>query len=80
MRCENGHDLTDTVVFGVCKQILFWVDGDERYVICKGCNIIRKIEDELYCLGCGAKANAHVKWVKGYKPNFKYLMIILINE
>ena len=68
MKCENVHDLTDDVYCGKCDQMLYWVDSDERYVICKGCNKVRKIEDHLVCSGCGAKSKAHVKWIKGYKP------------
>ena len=68
MKCENGHDLTEEIHCGECDQVLYWVDSDERYAICKGCNEIRKISGELVCSGCGAPSKAHVKWIKGYKP------------
>ena len=69
MKCENGHNFaTDNVYCGECEQMLYWVDSDERYVICKGCHRITKIEDRLVCSKCGAKSKAHVKWIKGYKP------------
>jgi hypothetical protein len=69
MKCENGHKLKgDNVYCGKCDGALYWVDSDERYIICKGCNEVRKITDDLVCSGCGARALCHVKWLEGYKP------------
>ena len=68
LECENGHKLTEDVFCGKCHQNLYWVDSDERYVICKGCNRVRKMTDNLYCSGCGAKSLSNVKWISGYKP------------
>ena len=69
MNCENGHNFkSDIVHCGKCEQTLYWVDSDEKYVICKGCNEVRKIMDGLVCSRCGTKVKAHVKWIKGYKP------------
>ena len=68
MKCVNGHDLSDLVHCGKCHQTLYWVDSDEKYVICKGCNEARKIRDNLVCSFCGARALCHVKWINGYKP------------
>ena len=72
LKCENGCDLTDSVVCDKpCKGNLFWVDSDEKYAICNKCpeyKSIRKITEELYCTGCGARSLAEVKWIKGYKP------------
>ena len=67
LKCENGHYLTEDVYCDECEQILYWVDSDERYAICKGCNKISKISGNLVCSGCGAPSKAHVKWIKGYK-------------
>ena len=68
IKCENGHNINEKVVCDKCGEMLYWVDSDERYVICKGCHRVRKIEDRLVCSKCGAKAKSHVKWIKGYKP------------
>ena len=69
MRCENGHEFKDDLVYcHKCDGALYWVDSDEKYIICKGCNEVRKITGELVCKGCGAPALAKVKWLKGYKP------------
>ncbi len=70
LTCKNGCNLTDQVHCRDCKQVLYWVDGDERYVICKSCGdkSVRKISNSLICLGCGAACNAKVKFVTGYKP------------
>ena len=69
MESENGHNFKSNIVHcGKCNQTLYWVDSDERYVICKGCNRVRKIRDNLVCSRCRAKVKANVKWIKGYKP------------
>ena len=68
MKCVNGHDLSDLVHCGKCHQTLYWVDSDEKYVICKGCNEVRKISDNLVCSFCGARSLSQVKWINGYKP------------
>lgn len=70
MKCVNGHIFEkDLVLCGKCeKDYLYWVDSDEKYVICKGCNNISKLSGELICSRCGAKAKSTVKWVNGFKP------------
>ena len=68
MTCANGHNLTEDVFCHKCHQNLYWVDSDEKYVICKGCNVVKKMSESLVCSGCGASSNSKVKWIKGYKP------------
>ncbi len=68
MECKNGHRLTTEVYCEKCNPNLYWVDGDARYVICKGCNEVRKMSEELVCGGCNAKIRSNIKWVPGYKP------------
>ena len=69
MKCENGHDFANNFVHcGKCEQPLYWVDSDEKYAICKGCNEVTKLTGHLVCSGCGAPSKAHVKWIKGYRP------------
>lgn len=69
MKCENGHEFKDDFVYcDRCKETLYWVDSDEKYVICKGCNELRKISGNLVCSGCGVPSKSKVKWIKGYKP------------
>ena len=69
MRCKNGHKFNDDpVMCGKCLKPLFWVDSDERYAICKGCNRVRQLSGTLYCSGCNAEALCTVKWIEGYKP------------
>ena len=69
LKCTNGHEFTNNLVHcGKCHQTLYWVDSDEKYIICKGCNEVRKISDHLVCSSCGARALCHVKWINGYKP------------
>ena len=69
LKCTNGHELEDVVTCSKCKEQVFWVDGDEGYIICKGCeeNSIRKITT-LVCGLCGAESQSNIKWVRGYKP------------
>lgn len=49
MKCKNGHHLNDDpVVYGKWeKGFLYWVDSDEKYVICKNCNKVKKISGHL---------------------------------
>jgi hypothetical protein len=71
MKCKNGCNLIDNVMCKKCEQNLFWVDSDEKYAICKGCNknnAIRKLSGRIDCLGCGAECLCTIKWIKGYKP------------
>ena len=71
MRCKNGCELIDNVTCKKCDQNLFWVDSDEKYAICKGCNkdiAVRKLSGKIDCKGCGAECLCTVKWIKGYKP------------
>ena len=72
LKCENGHNMKDYVSCKICQTPLFWVDSDEKYVICKGkeCpnNGLSKMIDDLICEECGGKSYAKVKWIIGYKP------------
>ena len=69
LKCKNGHHFEkDLVVCGKCHENLYWVDSDERYAICKGCNNnVMKMDSQLYSIKCGAEALAEVKWISGYK-------------
>ena len=68
-KCENGHYFKDNLVYcDKCHETLYWVDSDEKYAICKGCNEVTKITGNLVCSRCKARALAKVKWIKGYKP------------
>lgn len=69
MQCENGHKFAnDFVHCDECHESLYWVDSDEKYVICKGCNEVSKITGTLVCSKCRAPSKSKVKWIKGYKP------------
>ena len=68
MKCKNGHNLSDIVFCSQCKKELFWVDSDERYAICKGCNKVIQLSGKLKCMACGAESKSTVKWIEGYKP------------
>jgi hypothetical protein len=67
LTCKNGHQLTGEVICSKCKENLYWVDADERYVICKGCNEVRQLSEKRKC-ECGAESYSTLKWIKGYKP------------
>ena len=69
LKCTNGHNLVDVVTCSKCDEQVFWADGDEGYVICKGCKegYLRKIR-KLVCGECGAETLSEIKWVRGYKP------------
>ena len=67
--CKNGHKFkSDDVFCNICHKNLYWVDGDTNYVICKGCGIVRKIEDKFECTWCGAELPDKLKRIPGYKP------------
>ena len=69
LKCENGHEFKDDLIYcGKCGGALYWVDSDERYVICKGCNEVTKMPEKLFCSRCGAPFLFEVKWIRGYKP------------
>ena len=68
MKCEKGHNLAEEVICPKCNQTLYWVDSDEKYVICRGCNWVRKISEKIVHIGCGALSKSKIKWIKGYKP------------
>ena len=72
LKCENGHNLEDYVICRECKQALYWVDSDTKYVLCKGCPIkeggLQKMTDDLVCDFCEGKALCKVKWLINYKP------------
>ena len=67
-KCKNGHTLADEVVCSLCHEKVYWVDSDAGYVICRGCEIVRKISEPLRCMGCGAEILCRVKRISGYKP------------
>ena len=69
LECTNGHNLVDVVTCSKCDEQVFWADGDEGYVICKGCKegYLRKIR-KVICGKCGAETKSNIKWVRGYKP------------
>ena len=68
MRCENGHEFKNDLIYcPICNETVYWVDSDEKYVICKGCQRVTKISGELRC-ECGALSKSKIKWIKGYKP------------
>ena len=77
MECVNGHKFSGNGVgCGSCKEkgidfddrILFWVDCDEHYGICKHCKVVRKISPDLVCGNCGAECLCKVKFMDGYRP------------
>ena len=77
MECVNGHKFSGNGVgCGSCKEkgidfddrLLFWVDVDEHYGICKHCKDVRKISGELVCGSCGGKSLCKVKFIDGYRP------------
>ena len=61
--CKNGHHLKDDVICNECQEQLFWVDFNEKYAICKGCNKIRKMTGDFICGKCGAEAVGPIEWV-----------------
>ena len=61
--CKNGHHLKDDVSCNKFKGQLFWVDFNEKYVICKGCNKVRKIDGNFTCSLCRAEAVGPIIWV-----------------
>ena len=72
-RCKNGHSFSDlNVGCGSCKEkgvkyedrLLYWVDADERYGICKNCNKVSHMDEKVYC-GCGALGECLVKFIDG---------------
>ena len=72
MKCVNGHEITsDNVGCGSCKEkgvdfcdrLLYWVDVDEHYVICKNCNVVRKISEKITCGTCGGESYCKVKFI-----------------
>ena len=76
-KCVNGHEITsDYVGCGSCKEkgidfddrLLFWVDVDEHYGICKHCKDVRKISPDLVCGNCGGASLCKVKFIDGYRP------------
>ena len=75
MECVNGHKHSGNGVgCGSCKEkgidfddrLLFWVDVDEHYGICKHCKDVSKISGDLVCGSCGAKSLSKVKFIDGY--------------
>ena len=75
-KCVNGHEITsDYVGCGSCKEkgidfddrLLFWVDVDEHYGICKHCNVVRKISENIECGICGGLSLCRVKFKDGYR-------------
>ena len=69
MECKGGHKLNDSVMCGgSCDGTLYWVDGDEKYAICRQCGDISKLSGKLNCRACGKPSKCTVKWNNGYKP------------
>ena len=76
MECVNGHKHSGNWVgCGSCKEkgidfddrLLYWVDVDEHYGICKHCNVVRKISENIECGICGGRSLCRVKFIDGYK-------------
>ena len=72
MKCVNGHEITSPYVgCGSCKEkgidfndrLLYWVDVDEHYGICKHCNVVRKISEKITCGTCGGESYCKVKFI-----------------
>ena len=72
MKCVNGHEITsNNVGCGSCKEkgidfndrLLYWVDVDEHYGICKHCNVVRKISEKIACGTCGGESYCKVKFI-----------------
>ena len=72
MQCVNGHKFSGNGVgCGSCKEkgidfddrLLFWVDVDEHYGICKHCNVVRKISEKITCGTCGGESYCKVKFI-----------------
>ena len=53
---------------GKCHETLYWVNTQEKFVICKGCNTVKKITDEYFCGECGAEAVTIEEYEKFYQP------------
>ena len=74
MECEKGCKYSDDGAgCGICKdkvkyedRLLYWVYGDADYVICKNCNDVSKIDENIVC-SCGAKYKCKVKMRTGYR-------------
>ena len=72
-KCKDGHSFSDlNVGCGSCKKngveygdrLLYWVDADEHYGICKHCNKVRHMDKKVYC-SCGAEGECFVKFIDG---------------
>ena len=75
--CVNGHKFSGNGVgCGSCKEkgidfddrLLYWVDVDEHYGICRHCNVVRKISEYIECGICGGSSLCRVKFIDGYRP------------
>ncbi len=51
-----------------CHETLYWVNIKEKFVICKGCNTVRKITDKIICGECRAEAITLEEYEEKYKP------------
>jgi len=72
MECINGHKFfCKEVACGKCKEkgidfddrLLYWVDVDEHYGICKHCNVVRKISEKIECGICGSESLSKIKFI-----------------
>ena len=77
MICKKGCTFSDSSVgCGSCKEkgvefndrLLYLVDEDTNYGICKHCNKVRKIDETFVCGDCSADSLCLVKWNKGFRP------------
>ena len=73
MICKNGHKLVPEVSCSICHENLYWVDMKEKYVICKGCNRVKKLSEKSFCRTCGAEAISEEEYEKNYKPKQGFL-------
>ena len=69
VKCKKCFNIIDNISCPKCNGLLFWVDPDARYVICKGCkeNNLRKVGKPI-CNKCGEESSYQIKPIRGYRP------------